>query len=42
MIIISTTTEDEARDLDEILAGIAWPYRIYLQGREFRPPEIAR
>lgn len=40
MITISTTDEDEARDLAEILgSALAWPYRIFLRGREFRPPE---
>ena len=42
MITISTTSEEEARDIAEILGtpgdgGIAWPYRIFLMGHEFRP-----
>lgn len=36
-VIISTTDEDEARDLAAILgAGFGWPYRIFVADREFR------
>ena len=42
-IIISTTDENEARELNEILIGFGQPYRIYVRGREFWPdrePEL--
>jgi hypothetical protein len=37
-VIISTTEEDEARDIAGILgAHFSWPYKIYVLDREFRP-----
>jgi hypothetical protein len=41
VIIISTFSEDEARDVSEVLAASMppeWGWRIYLRGHEFRPP----